>query len=143
MIGKYSIECPYDLPDVNQYEINMRHLLEIDVLSNLRKGRSVEQLLSKSMYGDFPTIKFIRIDKEKSGDISVALFEVYDDGNEEILDIYEFQPIEPDEPDGIVTVFQSPDEALFYACNSLGANINNFVNDGMIQDEYKDSLRAK
>lgn len=121
----------------------MRYLLETDVISNLRNGRSVEQLVSKSVYGDFPTIKFIRIDKEKSNDVSVSLFEVYDEGNENYLDVYEFPPIEPDEPDGIITVFQTPDEALFYACNSLGANINNFVNDGMIQDEYKDSLLAQ
>jgi len=123
--------------------MNMRHLLEIDVFSNLRNGRSIEQLLSKSIYGDFQTIKFIRIDKENSGAISVSLFEVYDDGNEDFLDIYEFQPFEPDEPDGLITMFQTPDEAVFYACSTLGANINKFVNAGMIQDEYKDSLVKK
>jgi hypothetical protein len=121
-------------------EMNMRHLLEIDVYLNLRNGRSVEQFLSKSKYEDFPTVKFTRIDKENSGAISVSLFEVYDDGNEDFLNIYEFQPIEPDEPDGVQSSFQTAEEAVNYVCTVLGGSINKFVNAGMVQEEYKDSL---
>jgi hypothetical protein len=121
----------------------MRYLNDRDICLNLRNGRSVEQFLSKSVYETFPTIRFIRLDKERSGEISVALFEVYDEGNKDFLDVYEFPPIDPDEPDGQIITFSKPEEAVFYACNILGADIKKFVNDGLIQDEYKDLLDAE
>jgi len=123
-------------------KIKMRYIPKEDVIGLLNVSRSVEQLLAKQMARD-SAIRFIRIDKETSGIFSTALFEVSDDGNPDFLDIYEFSAIDPDLPCGDIRSFQSAEDALKYACQSLGATEDKFVGAGMIQDEYMETIHPE
>jgi hypothetical protein len=98
----------------------------------------VENLLQESRQEDLLVIRFLRIDRERGGDFSVALFEVIDEGNKDFLDIYEFSPIDPDFPFGKMASFKSADDAVSYSKIELSADENKFVNAGIIQGEYKD-----
>lgn len=116
----------------------MRHLSGFDVLSNLRNGRPVEQLLPRRLENDELVIRFIRIEPQRTGGGAVRLREVFDNGNRDFIDIYEFGSLDPDAPFGEVEQFQGPEAALEYALTTLSADGGRFVNSGAVQDEYKD-----
>lgn len=116
----------------------MRHLSDFDVLSNLRNGRPVEQLLPGRRENDVLVIRFIIIEPHCTGECAVRLREVFDNGNRDFIDIYEFGSLDPDAPFGEVEHFQGPEAALEYALATLSADGGKFVNTGVVQDEYKD-----
>jgi len=72
--------------------------------------------------------------------VSVTCFEVLDEGSENFLDVYEFTPLDPDLPYGQTEKFETADAALAYAESKFGASLEKYVNSGVIQDEYRDSL---
>jgi hypothetical protein len=121
----------------------MRHIQRNDLTTYLIAGRSIEQLLPSGLVGGLATVRFLRIDRERSGKFSVAKFESFDEGAPNFLDIYEFSDIDPDLPYGEVTSFDDPVISIEYACNEYGASIDNFVSAGMIQDEYKEKYHPE
>lgn len=116
----------------------MRYLSAFDIESNLRQGRSVEQLLSGGNEDGVSVVRFVRIDREPDSAYSVTLFEVLGDGKESFLDIYEFSALDPDLPFGRSKSFHSIEDALKFSCEELSADIGRFVNSGVAQDEYRD-----
>jgi hypothetical protein len=120
----------------------MRHLPPRDALQALNAGRPIEQLLDDRLDEGDRIIRFVRIDKEATGEFAVALFESIDEGSAEMLDIYEFTALDPDLPYGDITEFESAEEAIDFCIADLGAVAGRFVNGGVIQDEYRDRYHS-
>ncbi len=115
----------------------MRFVDKNDLASILNSGRSIEQMLGLFDRDGFRIVNFIRIDREKDGEFSMAFFEVIDEGSRDFLDVYEFSPYDPDSPYGSISKAGSPEEIIDMAVK-IGASPERFVNAGVIQDEYKD-----
>lgn len=118
---------------------SMYRYLTIDqAKTNLRLGKPVEQWLTPLKKEDYTIVRWIRIDKESDNTYSVSRFEVIDEGDESFSDVYDFTPLNPDEPYGDIQSFENPNDALEYACKTFGLDKSKFVNAGIIQDEYLD-----
>jgi len=97
------------------------YLKEEQLKSNLSLGFPIEQWLSHYKEEDYTVIRWLRIDKEKDQNYTLAYFECFDEGNENALDIYEFSMLNPDEPFGVLTQFDKIEDALNFSENSYGA----------------------
>lgn len=117
-----------------------RYLTEDQLKSNLRLGRSVEQWLGSVEEDDYIILKWLRIDKERDESFSVTYFESFDEGSEELLDVYEFSLVDPDEPFGVINTFSSIADALEFAIITYNASNDKYVSSGMIQEEYRDYI---
>ena len=120
----------------------IKYLTREQLMSNLLLGKSVEQWLTYEKESDYTILKWVRIDKEKSLKYSVSYFESFDEGNEGFLDIYEFSLLDPDEPFGVISVFESVEDALSFAETKHSVSIDRFVPAGGIQDEYQNYLNT-
>ncbi|NJC28769.1 hypothetical protein GGR79_000236 [Xanthomonas arboricola] len=116
----------------------MRYLSDFDVKANLRAGRTVEQLLQDRREADQLVIRYISIERDSKDRWKVRLCEVFDNGKPEFIDIYEFEALEPDFPFGEEWIFDSVESAMEFSGASLDAAPDHYVNQGLIQDEYKD-----
>jgi len=112
------------------------YLTEEQLKTNLSLGKSIEQWLGYLQKEEYTLLKWLRIDKERDGNYSVAYFESFDEGNKAFLDIYEFSLIDPDEPYGVINSFSTMAEALDFTEVTYGALMDKFVSAGMIQEEY-------
>ncbi len=110
------------------------------VRQSLRNGKAVEHWIGHSDGDGYRAIKFLRIDRERNGQVSTTIFESIDAGSPDFLDVYEFSPVDPDMPHGDVNVFEGPEEALDFALKILGVTGERFVSAGSIQDVYADFL---
>ena len=119
------------------------YLTQEQLTGNLRLGKSVEQWLGHAAIDDYIILKWLRIDKEKTGEYSVAYFQSFDEGNREFIDIYEFSAVDPDDMFGVIHSFPELDEALRFAVENYAASLNKFVSAGMIQQEYLNYLNSK
>ena len=119
------------------------HLSSVEAQRHLDMGQPIEQWLSSRPDGDDRLIKWLRIHKERDGGYCATNFDVYDQGNEAFIDVYEFQSYIPDEPYGISKSFQDWESAFDYALTELGADPEKFVGDGGIQGEYVDFIRRE
>ena len=117
-----------------------RHLIEPHLRSALDRGKSVEQFLGGSVWEGEPVVRWIEI-RQDSDEFVLSFYQVYDEGSEEWLDLYEFQPAmeDPDE-DCVEHTFATLDAALAFASAQYGVDPARFVNEGVIQDEYRDYL---
>lgn len=118
-----------------------RYLMEEQLRTNLRLGKSVEQWLGFKKEEDYTTLKWLSIEK-KNGNYTVAFIECFDEGSSDFIDIYEFSLLDPDEPEGILNTFISIDDALDFAKSKYNASTNKYVSSGMIQEEYKEYLKS-
>ncbi|MFD2967195.1 hypothetical protein [Sphingobacterium bambusae] len=113
-----------------------KYLNEEQIRSRLGAGRSVEQWLGFVEKDDFTILKWLSIDCVKNEGVAVVYQECVDEGGEEFLDIYEFSPIDPDEPFGVISTFSSIADALDFAVLTYNASNAKYVASGMIQEEY-------
>jgi hypothetical protein len=120
----------------------MRYLCDVDVLSNLRNGRTVEQLLPGRVEDASSIVRYISLERAGVDRWAVRLCEVLDIGNTDFIDVYVFPALDPDEPFGAVALFPTPEAALTHARVALSADPRKFVNVGMVQSEYQDACRA-
>jgi len=118
----------------------MRYLIEEQLRTHLSLGKAVEQWLKPYGEDDCTYIRWVRIIKENSGQFNVFYTEAVDEGNLDFLDVYEFSSKDPDEPYGVIDTFDTIAEALNFAISKYNVSLTLFVNDGMIQNEYKDHL---
>ncbi|WP_225210016.1 hypothetical protein [Xanthomonas bonasiae] len=101
---------------------------------------SVEQFLGRSLeHTEY--VRHVELRPAKGG-IEVWVHDVEDIGNEDYLDLYDFPYLEPDGPDAPVALFADPQDALAYASTSLAADPAHWVNQGIVQSEYLDYIRA-
>jgi len=113
----------------------MKFLLSNQATDQLKAGRFIEQWLGHSNAPNYRSIRWLRIDPEKVGAFNLAVFEVFDDGTPEMLDVYSFEPVDPDLPSGFISAFTTPEEAIAAAVQQ-GASAEKFVGMGIIQDLY-------
>jgi hypothetical protein len=119
------------------------YLTQEQLTGNLRLGKSVEQWIGHAAIDDYIILKWLRIDKEKTSDYSVAYFQSFDEGSREFIDIYEFSAVDPDDMSGVIHSFPEFDEALRFAVENYAASLSKFVSAGMIQQEYLNYLNSK
>lgn len=119
----------------------MRYLTLSEINTNLNLGKTVEQWLNPTFdeIEQLNILKWIEIEKDNEASITLRLSEVYDEGNEENLDIYDFTFVDLDEPFEEIR-FITIEEMLEYITNNLNGGINKFINSGMCQEEYKSYL---
>jgi hypothetical protein len=108
----------------------------------LRSGRSIEQWLQHTDERTYRTISWLRIDPADGGAVTVTLFEVFDDGSPDFLDIYEFEAVDPEAPYGTSSSFADVDAAFNYVRDVARAATDRFVRAGDIQLLYSRFLVA-
>jgi len=113
----------------------MKFLLPNQATDQLKAGRAIEQWLGHNNAPNYRSIRWLRIDPEKAGTFNLAVFEVFDDGTPEMLDVYGFEAVDPDLPSGSISAFTTPEEAIAAAVQR-GASAEKFVGMGIIQDLY-------
>ncbi|MFM7854735.1 MAG: hypothetical protein ACKO96_23125 [Flammeovirgaceae bacterium] len=79
--------------------------------------------------------------KGKTGQVELSTHSIFDDGDIDHLDIYSFEPADPDEPFH-TREFATLDEALTFIRDNHKLTDLRFVNTGVVQNEYK-SLKEK
>ncbi len=117
----------------------MRHLTESNIESALHRGRYVEQLLSPTTLNDAAVLRWLEL-RTTDDRFTLTLYEVFDDGSENYLDVYSFEQVSPDD-EPVRHSFPTLDEALSFAESSYSAPRARYVNEAVIQDEYADYLR--
>ena len=120
----------------------MVYLQNEQLRANLSLGKAVEQWLGYVQEDGYVILRWISIEKENS-EYSVAYIESLDEGNEDFIDVYEFSTLDPDEPLGLINTFPTLKEAIDFSLNEYGADIDKFLNSGIIQEEYRSYLNGK
>jgi hypothetical protein len=115
-----------------------RYLTTQEADSALRRGKSVEIFLGGF---EFKGDRYIRwASFTVSGDVVTGnMWEALDQGSEDYVDVYTFESPsgEYDEPVKVVT-----SKNIEGAANHLGIKELNFVNSGVVQDEYLSYLKS-
>ena len=117
----------------------MRHLTESNIQSALQRGRYVEQLISPTRTDNATILRWLEL-RSTDDRFTLTLYEVFDDGSEDYLDVYSIEQASPDE-EPVRHSFSTLDEALLFAESSYSAPRTRYVNQAVIQDEYADYLR--
>jgi hypothetical protein len=113
-----------------------RHLTTEQIDFALRQGKSVEQLLERPAPDQLAWLEL----RPKSDAIELWRYEVFDDGCEEFVDLYSFSPVEGDWPMTPLGTYPDAATAASAAEAHYGVNSARWVNQFMIQDEYRDDL---
>ena len=116
-----------------------RHLNQSQIESALKRGKSVEYFLDSAVDGQIAWLEL----RPSDGSIELWRFDAFDDGDEEYLDVYSFGSVGEDFPDEPIAMFDDAASALSYAQDHETAAPDRWVNQFVIQDEYRDSLAAK
>jgi hypothetical protein len=120
----------------------MRHLRGSFTEGALRRGAAIAQWIPDSpvVHGR-ATISWLRAQRRSDGTYVLGRHHVFDEGSAHFIDVWEFSPVDDDEILGVGTdlaTFSSGAELLEAAVRDWGADAHRWVNDGMIQDEYRD-----
>lgn len=118
--------------------MSRRYLTAQEAKETLRRGKSVEIFLGGFEFNSEKCIRWASFNAEESGVIA-SLWESYDQGSPDYIDIYTFDSPsgEYDEP---VRVVHS--DCVENAAKELEITQLNFVNQGVIQDEYLSYLES-
>src|ERR1700749_3204246 len=100
----------------------MKYLMNEQLRTNLSLGKSVEQWLPPKQYDNYLALRWITIDKNRDLTYTTRYSECFDDGDESFVDIGEFSPIDPDEPEELNT-FDSFDKALHFVVVAYNASL--------------------
>jgi hypothetical protein len=119
----------------------VRHLSKQQALSALGRGASVEQMLTETLGGQ--NIRWLSV-HAVGGGLALSLHQVQDEGTTDFIDVTVFSPVDEDEEFGEGRLLASyPDAAtVLAAAEAYGARSDRWVNEGVVQDEYADLLRA-
>lgn len=116
--------------------MSRRYLTLDEAERALAAGRTVEQWLGTANSEMGSIISWVDCSKARDGSFRVALFRSIDAGNDAFLDVYAFESADADEAP--TAQFENPRAALDHAIRNLGADGEHFVNQGLVQDEYRD-----
>jgi hypothetical protein len=112
--------------------MSRRYLSIKEVYGALNRGKIIEAFLGSFENDNKKCIRWITI-KKVNNEIVGNIWESYDEGSSEYLDIYSFSPVNGE--------WDTPSNTI--SCNNIENLINifsnfkfNFVNAGVIQDEY-------
>ncbi|MGH3390109.1 MAG: hypothetical protein ACRDOO_14665 [Actinomadura sp.] len=121
----------------------MRYLTEGFALGALGRGKPIAQFLGPRADADPAVVQWVEI-RPRGGEFEVVLNAVHDVGGEHFLDLWEF-PLDDPEEDGLGRVLAGADSALGAmkeAEEQTPAVRHRWVNLGVVQDEYRDYIRA-
>ncbi|MDX2929345.1 hypothetical protein PV411_33090 [Streptomyces sp. NRRL_B-16638] len=123
----------------------MRYLVEPFIVGALRRGRSVEQFLGPVGSPERPGVRYTEVRTARTSyEVYVHAFE--DVGHEGFVDLDVFPPFdqETEEEDfgQLLGTAEDPQDALVLAEKLTGAVRGRWVNQGVVQDEYGDFVRA-
>ena len=115
-----------------------RYLTEQEAIRALSRGKKIEAFIGGFEYKNKKTIKWISIYLERGNYIG-ELWEAFDEGDKNFLDVYSFQPInaEYNEPAMLIEA-----DNLDGFSSAIGCEPLNYVNHGVLQDLYGDYLEA-
>jgi hypothetical protein len=107
-----------------------------ELVARVHLRKDVEQWLSYTQETEYAYIRWLVIGRDKNL-FSVIYHESFDEGNEDVYDVYEFSVLDPeDTPYGVSHEFNSIEDAVAFAIKTYGASADKFVAAGMIQEEY-------
>jgi hypothetical protein len=121
----------------------MRYLDFEQLKSQLNAGRTVEQWLGHFVFDSYRTLKWLQIEALRPTGFGVRYSEVFDEGDPQHLDVYSFEALDPDRPDGILTEFASLEECIRHASEEYGAQLDRYVGHGILQEVYRDFLKRE
>lgn len=122
----------------NSYVMRKFFYLEnSQLITNLRLGKRIEQWLGTTKEQGETVVKWLSIESQKDGTYMVTYLEVFDEGSEDFLDIYEFSAPDPDLEFGRSDSFVTYEEALEFSRQRYGCRDDKFVTAGQIQEEYR------
>ena len=116
--------------------MSRRYLTEDQSKSALKRGKCIEAFVGGFSSGNKKTIQWASVSRDGEQLVG-SLWEVYDEGDENYLDLYSFTPANGDYDTPIKTVKSSD---LKEIASLLGFDVLNYVNQGVVQDEYNDYL---
>jgi hypothetical protein len=118
-----------------------RYLSQPELLARLNMGKSIAQFLSRQDEADYALIKWLTINKSGDEKAYASYYnEVIDEGPENILDLVELTPADPDDSP-LIEEFDTIEEALAHAAATYGALPDKYLAESMVGDEYADYLR--
>ncbi|MFF3940940.1 hypothetical protein [Streptomyces phaeofaciens] len=123
----------------------MRYLTEAFIVGALKRGRPVEQFLGPVGTPVRRGVSYVEVRPTKTS-YEVYVRTVEDIGHERFFDLVEFPPFDADEDEEefgrLAATAEDPSTALTAAEEATGAVRGRWVNEGMVQDEYGDFVRA-
>lgn len=93
----------------------------------------MEMYLGKS---NDDSISWIDVQRVRGGVFQLNIYSVFDDGDVDRLDVYDFSPVDPDKPFEVYE-FESLDLLMNYIKVKYNFDSHRFVSEGMIQEEYR------
>ena len=118
-----------------------RYIDKQQINTYLNLGKTIEVFLGRINI-DRAVLSYLELTKTKNNKIQLTIFEHYDEGNLNWLDIYDFSYIDPDEEFETIE-FDDIENAIEEIKARFQLNEVKFVNQGVIQDEYKDLLKLE
>lgn len=73
----------------------MRFLTEDQIYTALHQGRFVEQFIGPTKINNTTVLRWLDL-RQKDNNFNLTLYEVFDDGSDDFLDIYSFEQVYPD-----------------------------------------------
>lgn len=120
-------------------------MVESFIIGALRRGRSVEQFLGPIGSPERPGVRYAEVRAARTS-YEVYVHAVEDVGHENLLDLDVFPPFDEDAEEEDFGQFlgtaEDPQGALALAEERTGAVRSRWVNQGVVQDEYHDFVRA-
>jgi hypothetical protein len=116
-------------------ETAMKYLTDIEIRTLLNLRKTLEIFLGQSPDNN-EIISWISVTQAKAGQVEVSAHSVFDEGDTDNLDLYSFTPVDPDEY-FTTEVFSTLDNALTFIRDNYKLTELKFVNEGMIQTEYR------
>ena len=120
-----------------------RYLTDNGLARALEGGRNIEQWLGARDENGTIVLRWLGIEHKRDGTATLRINDVLDDGRDDFIDVYEFNPYDWDAEDGVTYHFETPAAALECAMSKWGARRDRFVNEGLVQQEYLDFRKAK
>jgi hypothetical protein len=118
----------------------MRYLTVDFALGALRRGSGIQQLLGTDCVAGRVTLRWLTAWRDRDGGYALTIHHVFDEASQQFLDVAEFSPVNEDEDIGEgrdLGTFSTPEEVL-HAAQAYGAVTTQWVNEGVIDDEYGD-----
>src|SRR5689334_8801684 len=114
---------------------SMKYLTEIEIRTLINLGKTLEMFFGQTA-DNSEIINWVSLSNLKTGQIEVSIHSVFDEGDIDNLDIYSFTPVDSDNYFE-TKEFSTLDEALKFLRDNYQLIDLRFVNQGVIQDEYK------
>jgi hypothetical protein len=118
--------------------MSRRYLTKSEADSALRRGKTIELFVGGCEVENQKCVRWASFNLSGSA-VKGSLWEAVDQGSEDYLDIYTFDSPTGDYNEPVLVV---ETESVELAAKALGLNELNFVNQGVVQDEYLAYLKS-